>query len=111
MRRFRWLVAFVVLGTALGAQADQDFDEPAVLLKNIREDPSPQDSEPENFVMVGDHIVFTADDGSKSVDYGRLTVVLMQAIKGQQSELDLVKAENASLSARLDKIEQALADK
>ena len=57
----------------------------------------------------------TDKDGYKSVDYSRLTPVLVEAIKElnavigkQQSAIDNLKAENGKQEARLQKLEEYL---
>jgi hypothetical protein len=60
-------------------------------------------------------VVFTDKDGYKSVDYSRLTPILVEAIKEQQtiinkqqSTIDKVLAENADTKKRLEKLESLL---
>ncbi len=55
-------------------------------------------------------IVQHGKDGYLSIDYGRLTPVLVKAIQELVSENDDLKSANAELSSRLDKIEQRLAE-
>jgi hypothetical protein len=54
-------------------------------------------------------IVLTGDDGYKSVDYGKLTPILLEAIKEQQAIIEAMKTETnelrASVLARLDALE------
>jgi hypothetical protein len=52
-------------------------------------------------------VVRTGDDGVKSVDYGRLTPILVEALKEQQALLD----EQAEVLARLERAQQALLEK
>ena len=63
-------------------------------------------------------IVQTNSDGYKAVDYGRMTPVLVQAIKEQQEQIDELKGENKTLQqknktleTRLERLEKLLADK
>ncbi len=54
-------------------------------------------------------IVLTGDDGYKSVDYGKLTPILLEAIKEQQAIIEAMQTETnqlrASVLARLDALE------
>lgn len=54
-------------------------------------------------------IVLTGEDGYKSVDYGKLTPILLEAIKEQQAIIEAMQAENNQLRtdvmARLDALE------
>ena len=53
-------------------------------------------------------MVFTDAKGYKSVDYARLTPILVEAIKELKNENNNLKTENKTLSIRLDKIEEML---
>jgi hypothetical protein len=53
-------------------------------------------------------MVFTNENGYKSVDYGRLTPVLVEAIKEQQKQIENLESKNKKLENRLDKIEAIL---
>jgi hypothetical protein len=53
-------------------------------------------------------VVLTDQDGYMSIDYGRLTPLLVEAMKAQQSTIDDLKSENANLEDRLAKIENML---
>jgi endosialidase-like protein len=53
-------------------------------------------------------VVSKGTDGYLSVDYSRLTPILVEAIKEQQKEVRSLKAENAALKARLERIEDRL---
>ncbi|GAB2643911.1 hypothetical protein GCM10027035_42630 [Emticicia sediminis] len=60
-------------------------------------------------------MVFTDEKGYKSVDYARLTPVLVEALKEQQQMIDqlksnnsILKTKNEKLESRLDKIEAVL---
>ena len=46
-------------------------------------------------------IVSTGEDGYKSVDYGKLTPVLVEAIKEQQDQLIKLKKENQTCGKKL----------
>ncbi|UCC45437.1 MAG: tail fiber domain-containing protein [Candidatus Zixiibacteriota bacterium] len=48
-------------------------------------------------------VVNTPDDGYKSVDYGKLTAVLIEAVKEQQQTIDELKAQLEELSAEVRK--------
>lgn len=54
-------------------------------------------------------IVLTDDDGFKSVDYGKLTAVLIEAVKEQQHQIAALKREHrqsqANLASRLENLE------
>jgi hypothetical protein len=52
-------------------------------------------------------IVQTNDKGYKSVDYGRLTPVLVEAIKSQQEEIDLLKESLERLEKEINKLKTA----
>jgi hypothetical protein len=52
-------------------------------------------------------VVMTDANGYKSVDYGRLTPVLVEAIKEQQQQIDEIKKENGEMK----KILKALLEK
>ncbi|HPQ34173.1 MAG TPA: tail fiber domain-containing protein, partial [Tenuifilaceae bacterium] len=59
-------------------------------------------------------LVFTDHEGYKSVAYGKLSAVLLQAIKEQQAEIDELKqakAENEELKARLERLEKLILEK
>ena len=60
-------------------------------------------------------IVNTADDGFKSVEYGKLTPVLIEAIKELKAEKDALETtvanqqkENEEMKAKLDKLEKMM---
>lgn len=53
-------------------------------------------------------MVFTDTKGYKSIDYARLTPVLVEAIKELKKENDNLKAENKTFGSRLDKLEEIL---
>ncbi len=53
-------------------------------------------------------MVMTDKDGYKSVDYGRLTPALVEAIKEQQQEISAHKVTIATLSSRLGKLEEMM---
>jgi len=53
-------------------------------------------------------VVMTDNDGYKSVDYSRLTPVLVEAIKEQQKEIEKLKGEKASAELRITKLETAM---
>ena len=50
-------------------------------------------------------MVRTDKDGYKSVKYGRMTPVLLEAIKEQQAEIDQLKAAKAALEAKQSNME------
>jgi hypothetical protein len=50
-------------------------------------------------------MVRTDNQGYKSVNYGRMTPVLIEAIKEQQDEISQLKAEKVALEARLEQLE------
>lgn len=47
-------------------------------------------------------LVLTDDNGYKSIDYPKLTVILAQAIKEQQKQIDALTKQNAELKAEVD---------
>ena len=49
-------------------------------------------------------LVATDEDGYKSVDYAKITAVLVQAFKEQQTEIEQLKAENEKYAALEEKI-------
>lgn len=49
-------------------------------------------------------LVATDEDGYKSVDYSKVTAVLIQAVKEQQAEIEQLKAENEKYAALDEKI-------
>ncbi len=53
-------------------------------------------------------MVSTDKDGYKSVNYGRMTPVLLEAIKEQQAEIDQLKAAKAALEAKLSNMESSI---
>jgi hypothetical protein len=57
-------------------------------------------------------LVFTDEQGYKSVDYAKITPVLVEAIKELKHEIDLLRTENQNLKAevdgRLDKLEKII---
>jgi Chaperone of endosialidase len=53
-------------------------------------------------------MVFTDEKGFKSVDYARLTPVLVEAMKEQQKQIEDLKNKNQKLESRFDKIEAML---
>jgi hypothetical protein len=55
-------------------------------------------------------LVHTDSSGYKSVAYSNLVPVLVEAVKTLHQENATVRAENADLKARLDKLEQAVQD-
>ena len=46
--------------------------------------------------------------GFKAVDYPKLTAVLIEAVKEQQKTIETLKSGNASMAARMEKVEAAL---
>jgi len=54
------------------------------------------------------HLVMTAPDGYKAVNYVGVIPVLVEAVKTLKKENDIMKAKNAELEARLERIEAAL---
>lgn len=54
-------------------------------------------------------VVSRGSDGYLSVDYGRLTPVLVEAIKEQQSQVEALECENAKLKSRLERLETMMA--
>lgn len=54
---------------------------------------------------VAPEVVQEGSDGYLSVDYGRLTPLLIGAVKQQQAEMRSLQAENADLKARLERLE------
>ena len=62
-----------------------------------------------NAVVPG--VVQTGSDGYLAVDYGRLTPVIVEAVKEQQKEVDSLRRENAELRARLERLESRIADR
>jgi len=52
--------------------------------------------------------VIKGGDGYLSVDYGRLTPVVVEALKEQQKQVESLRAENADLRTRLERLEAAL---
>ena len=55
-------------------------------------------------------IVHTDEDGYKSVDYSRLTPILVEAMKAQQTEIAALKNENQNLNNKVEGFEKALED-
>ena len=53
-------------------------------------------------------MVFTDEKGYKSVDYGRLTPVLVEAVKELSSKNEALKIKNEKVEARLEKLEALL---
>ena len=53
-------------------------------------------------------LVFTDENGYKSVSYEKLTPVLIEAIKEQQEEVEALKTENEKLKNRINAIEELL---
>ena len=57
-------------------------------------------------------VVSTGSDGYKSVDYGRLTPVIVEAVKQikceKDEQIESLRTENAELKARLDRIESLI---
>ena len=53
-------------------------------------------------------IVKTDQNGYKSVDYARMTAVLVEAIKEQQIQIEDLKTDNESLRGELRQIKAAL---
>jgi len=53
-------------------------------------------------------LVSTDSNGYKSIDYLKLTPVLVEAIKEQQQKINQLEKENAELIKRLDRIEEML---
>ena len=49
-------------------------------------------------------VVYTDDKGFKSVDYIKLTPVLIEAIKEQQKEIEELKATNSKLQSQIEEI-------
>jgi hypothetical protein len=47
-------------------------------------------------------LVFTDEDGYKSVDYAKITPVLVEAIKELKNEIDGLRNENNSLKAEIN---------
>ena len=47
-------------------------------------------------------LVKTGSNGYKSVDYSKLTPILVEAIKAQQAQIDALKTENGSLKSELN---------
>ena len=50
-------------------------------------------------------LVLTDAEGYKSVDYSKITPVLVQALKEQNKEIVSLKEQNAAILKRLEKIE------
>ncbi len=55
-------------------------------------------------------IVSTGEDGYKSVDYGKLTPVLAEAIKEQQEQINGLKQENAKMMKELTELRALIQD-
>ena len=55
-------------------------------------------------------LVTTDDKGVKAVNYGRLPLLTVQALKEMKSKLDATERENAALEARLAALEAAIAE-
>lgn len=53
-------------------------------------------------------MVFTDEKGYKSVDYARLTPVLVEALKEQQQMIDQLKSDNHILNSKNEKLESRL---
>ncbi|MEA2107682.1 MAG: hypothetical protein U9P82_13380 [Bacteroidota bacterium] len=53
-------------------------------------------------------LVSTDSNGYKSIDYLKLTPVLVEAIKEQQQKINQLEKENAALIKRLNRIEKIL---
>jgi hypothetical protein len=53
-------------------------------------------------------MVFTDEKGYKSVDYARLTPVLVEALKEQQQMIDQLKSNNSILNTKNEKLESRL---
>ena len=45
-------------------------------------------------------------DGMKSVDYSKITVVLVEAMKEQQNQIEIIKSENEKLNNRVQELEE-----
>jgi hypothetical protein len=54
--------------------------------------------------------VTKGSDGYLSVDYGRLTPVVVEALKEQQKQFESLRTENAELRARLERVESTLVE-
>jgi outer membrane murein-binding lipoprotein Lpp len=55
-------------------------------------------------------LVFTSPDGLKSVDYAKLTPILIEAIRVQQVSIERLERENDDLDARLSALEGGSSD-
>lgn len=53
-------------------------------------------------------VVFTDENGFKTVDYAKITPVLVEAIKEQQKIIEELKAANTGMNQRLEKAEELL---
>ncbi|MGI5913182.1 MAG: tail fiber domain-containing protein [Bacteroidales bacterium] len=62
----------------------------------------------QNVEKVLPELVYTDENGYKSVSYEKLTPVLIEAVKEQQSEIEALKSENEELINRIKAIEKLL---
>ncbi len=62
----------------------------------------------QNVEEVLPELVYTDENGYKSVSYEKLTPVLIEAVKEQQSEIEALKSENEELINRIKAIEKLL---
>ena len=58
----------------------------------------------QEFEEVIPELVKTDKDGYKSIDYVKLTPVLVEAIKEQQQQIESTKKENQQLKSELDEL-------
>ncbi len=65
----------------------------------------------EEVAQVFPEAVATIDGQVEGINYSRVTALAIQAVKEQQAEVDTLKAENADLKARLERIEKLLSDR
>lgn len=65
----------------------------------------------QNVEEVLPELVHTNSSGYKSVSYSNITAVLVEAVKEQQDEIEILEGELNELKARLDKLESILTQK